>query len=429
LSAANPGLTAVVGRPVRAPAIAQRLLNLILFVTVLTSSIAFIEPSPHDALMLVLAAACVTARVPFDRKLIPLLLILGLWLIGVLLALPQVSDDPKAIQYVAISLYLDVAAIMFACLLSTGDAQRLSIIRRAYILSALIATAAGYAGYFHLIPGAQVFLDITADGPSYSARLSATFKDPNVYGPFLIFPLLMLMIGFLTKRITLVGLAATVLLLGGLFLSFSRGAWIHFVVSATICILLLMAVTNDPRKRARIITLTVVAAIGVTLLVVALISVGPIHEMFIERAKAIQPYDAGPGGRFTLQRLALDVILANPNGLGPFGFFHTFGTQQHNVYLQSFIVYGWLGGTAYLTLIWVTLTVGLRGALIPASSQPYLAAAYGVFVGELVEGAIVDTDHWRHFYLMLGMIWGLTIAAINQRQRAAWAGRSVVKPA
>ena len=33
---------------------------------------AFIEPSPHDGLMIVLLAACVAARVSFDRKLIPL---------------------------------------------------------------------------------------------------------------------------------------------------------------------------------------------------------------------------------------------------------------------------------------------------------------------------------------------------------------------
>ena len=42
-----------------------------LFVTVLLSSIAFIEPSPHDVMMFVLLAMCVAARVPFDRKLVP----------------------------------------------------------------------------------------------------------------------------------------------------------------------------------------------------------------------------------------------------------------------------------------------------------------------------------------------------------------------
>jgi hypothetical protein len=40
----------------------QRLLNIVLIVTVLLSSVAFIEPSPHDGLMIVLLAACVAAR-------------------------------------------------------------------------------------------------------------------------------------------------------------------------------------------------------------------------------------------------------------------------------------------------------------------------------------------------------------------------------
>jgi hypothetical protein len=44
-------------------ALAGRLLNFVLFITVLTSAIAFIEPSPHDALMFVLLSTCVIARV------------------------------------------------------------------------------------------------------------------------------------------------------------------------------------------------------------------------------------------------------------------------------------------------------------------------------------------------------------------------------
>jgi len=30
----------------------------------------------------------------------------------------------------------------------------------------------------------------------------------------------------------------------------------------------------------------------------------------------------------------------------------------------------------------------------------------------------VDTDHWRHFFLLLGLIWGLTAATINFRRRS-----------
>ncbi len=88
--------------------------------------------------------------------------------------------------------------MMFACLFCDGDMVRLTILRRAYILAALIATAAGYIGFFHLLPGSDIFL--TND------RVSATFKDPNVYGPFLIFPLLLLIIGVLTRGIKLLDL-------------------------------------------------------------------------------------------------------------------------------------------------------------------------------------------------------------------------------
>ena len=85
--------------------------------------------------------------------------------------------------------------------------------------------------------------------------------------------------------------------------------------------------------------------------------------MIIDRAKTIQPYDVGPGGRFWLQQLALGTILENPNGLGPFEFDRINGLQQHNVYMQGFLVYGWLGGAAYLALVAITLLLGLLHGL------------------------------------------------------------------
>jgi hypothetical protein len=395
----------------RSPAIAQRLLNLVLFVAVVASGFVFIEPSPHDALMLVLLAMCVAARVRFDRRLIPLLVLLIVWVVGGFLSLIQVGDEEKAIQYVGTSLYLDVAAIMFACLFCDGDETRLLVVRRAYILAALSAAAAGYIGFFHLLPGSDMFL--TND------RVSATFKDANVFGPFLIYPILLLIIGGLTRGIKLVELAVAVTLMGGLFLSFSRGAWLHFTVSATVAVGLLLAVMPSPRMRVRIVVLSILAVIGVTLFVLALTSVSSIHDLFLERAQVIQSYDVGPGGRFWLQQLALTTILDHPNGMGPFEFDRVFGLQQHNVYLQGFLVYGWLGGATYVTLVVVTLFVGLRAVRLPTPWQTYLIAAFAAFVGEVVEGMIVDTDHWRHFFLLLGLIWGLTAATINHR-RMQW---------
>jgi hypothetical protein len=394
-------------------ALAQRLLDAVLFLTVLASSIAFIEPSPHDALMFVLLGACIAARVHFDRKLIPLLLLLTVWLAGGLLCLLHVDTQEKPIQYAGTSIYLAIAALTFAALFCDGNMRRLAILRRGYILAALIATAAGYIGFFHLLPGSDIFLD--------NERVSATFKDPNVYGPFLIFPILLLTIGLLTRGFKVLDVVTLLLLLGGLLLSFSRGAWGHTLLSVTIGIVLLLAATPDRRMRARIIMLALAAMVLAALLVGALMSIGSVHDMIVERAKAIQPYDVGPGGRFWLQQLAINTILDHPNGLGPFEFDRIFGMQQHNVYMQCFLVYGWIGGAAYLTLVAVTLMFGLLTVRVATPWQYYLITAYAVFVGEAFEGFIVDTDHWRHFFLMLGLVWGLGAATLNARNRRSWA--------
>jgi hypothetical protein len=393
-------------------ALARRLLNLVLFITALTSSIAFIEPSPHDALMIVLLVACVAARTNFDRKLLPLLFLIAVWLIGGFFSLMQVGDNTKDIQYAGTSVYLGIAAIMFACLFSDGNMQRLSILRRGYIFAALIATAAGYIGFFHLMPHSDIFLD--------NDRVSATFKDPNVYGPFLVFPIVWLMIRILTRGVWPVDVALLMVLMGGLLLSFSRGAWAHLAISATVGVLTVFLVTPDPRMRTRIVVIGLLTTLFAALVIGALLSIGSVHDMLVERAKAIQPYDVGPGGRFWLQEQALGTILQNPNGLGPFEFDRIFGLQQHNVYMQGFLVYGWLGGAAYLTLVVVTLMLGLITMPIAAPWQYYLITAYAVFVGEAAEGMIVDTDHWRHFFLMLGLIWGLSMASINHRRRLSW---------
>jgi O-antigen ligase len=119
-----------------------------------------------------------------------------------------------------------------------------------------------------------------------------------------------------------------------------------------------------------------------------------------------------------LQELALNSVLQFPNGMGPFEFARVHGLQQHNVYLQAFLVYGWVGAMAYLLLLLTTVMVGLRTALVRTPWQPYLITALAAFVGEMAEGFVIDTDHWRHFFLMLGMVWGLAAATLRQVRTA-----------
>jgi O-antigen ligase len=282
--------------------------------------------------------------------------------------------------------------------------RRLIVLRRAYIIAACFATLVGIGGYFGVIPAATLY-----------SRASSTFKDPNVFGPFLILPLILLLQAIISPAVRLRHLFMFGVILFGLLLSFSRGAWAHFAVSAAIALVLTFLTAPDIRTRVRMIFVSMVAVIGLTAFVAGALSVGGLGEMFEQRAKLTQSYDVGSGGRFGLQEKAVDAMLANPAGMGPFEFARVYGGQQHNVYFQAFLNYGWMGGFAYLLLIGLTLFIGLRQCLVHTPWQSYLIAAYGTFCGEVFEGFVIDTDHWRHFFLLLGMVWGLAVATVNAK--------------
>lgn len=392
-------------------ALTERILLMVLYVTVLASSVAFIEPSPHDGLMCLLLVTALVAGVRFDRTLAVPFVLLLVWNVAGLLSLMNVPAEEKAIQYAGTSIYLAIAALLFACLFGRNTMPRLAAMRAAYVLTATVISLAGIAGYFNLFSHAHE-LFATFD------RALGAFKDPNVFGPFLIWPALIVIERMLTRRIGAADLMIVGILLFAVFLSFSRGAWFHFAVSCLITVALTMIGAPTLRARFRIFGLTAFSVTIVAVSVVGLLSFHSIGGMFEQRAHLIQYYDVGSGGRFRLQEQALSVILNMFNGMGPFEFARVYGLQQHNVYLQAFIVYGWIGGMSYILLLLSTIWIALRTVLVRTPWQPYLITAFGAFVGEVLEGFVIDTDHWRHFYLLLGMVWGLAAATVRQMHRS-----------
>ncbi len=239
-----------------------------------------------------------------------------------------------------------------------------------------------------------------------------------MFGPFLIWPALFVLDRMVARHIRFTDAIAAAILLFGLLLSFSRGAWFHFAVSCLVMLALAFVTAPTPHERLRVFALSVTAIVALALFVLFLLSFDAIADMFKERAHLIQSYDVGQGGRFRLQELALNSVLSFPNGMGPFEFARVHGLQQHNVYLQAFLVYGWAGAMAYLLLLFSTVMVGLRTALVQTPWQPYIITAVAAFVGEMAEGFVIDTDHWRHFYLLLGIVWGLAAATFRQTRNA-----------
>jgi hypothetical protein len=397
-----PAFGPAIAAPLTRAPFRERLLTAVLFMAVLASCVAFIEPSPHDALMGVLAIVALAAGVRFHRILIVPFALLITWNFFGLLTLFNVPDQKETVQFAATSVYLGVAALIFALIVADKTMPRMKTIEVAYVAAAVISAVAGTIGYFKLVPGAGMF--------TLYDRAMGMFKDPNVYGPFLILPLLILLQRMIARRMHFMPVVTAGIILFGLLLSFSRGAWFNFAVGLAAVIALDFLSAPTVRARMRIVSLGIAGVTAMLVLIVVLLSTTSLGSMFAQRAQLIQSYDVGTGGRFLMQQLAIGSVLEFPNGMGPFEFSRVYGLQQHNVYLQSFLVYGWGGGFAYVLLVLSTTWIAFANALRRTPWQGYAIAAAGAWLGLVLEGFIIDTDHWRSFFLVLGLIWGLAAA-------------------
>ena len=59
------------------------------------------------------------------------------------------------------------------------------------------------------------------------------------------------------------------------------------------------------------------------------------------------------------------------------------------------------------------LVLGLRFVFVATPWQATYLAVYCAFVGVAVESVIIDSDHWRHYFLLLGVMWGLMIGVAS----------------
>lgn len=406
--ASVPSSRSTAGRPASSKPIADNWISLLLFVTILGSPFVSIEPSPYEALVFVLAVGLIGVGIPMHIGHLPLILLTFGLAVGGLFSVMPVFSDGKATIYYVVSVYLAISAILFASLFSADVMRRLAALRAAYIVAAALAALVGTLGYFGLIPGAEAMLE--------NGRVRGTFKDPNVFGPFLILPLLLILLRFLQGKISVGYIVAWIIIFLGLFLTFSRGAWAHFVFSAFLMVVLLLATERSGKRRANLVAGVVACVFAVTAIVSLALTTNVVADMFVERARLDQYYDSGREGRFAGQLRGLQDVLENPNGIGPRQFGKERGVDPHNVYINAFLSYGWLGGFAYVILIIATLQLGLWALPRRTPWQPFLIAIYATFVGVVVEGFIIDTDHWRHFYLLTGLIWGLGIATAKHME-------------
>lgn len=385
----------------------RHLQHAMLFLLIASSWFVIVEPAPYELLFLLTLIVFLPAGLSAHAAMAPLVVFLLLYLLGALASFLTVLHLPKTTQYFLTSTYMGLGALFFAFCIARDPLRRIEIVRGAYILAGVAAAVTGLAGYFNIAGLGEAWAPI--------ARAQGTFKDPNVLATFLIPPAVFLSQGLLlgTSRRPVIASAAFLVILAAIFFAYSRGAWLNCLGAMMLLIGLTFAVA--PGARFRISMLAIAGAIMLLGLLAYALSFEHIREFFDERANLLNVYDAGEFGRFGTQMRGLAGLLAAPNGFGPLQFAKLFGQDPHNVYLNAFASGGWIGGFAYLLLVIATIAAAWRVVFTRTPWQHHAIAVACPLMMTMLQGIQIDTHHWRHFYLLLGLTWGLYAATVSYR--------------
>ena len=384
-----------------------------------SGAIVFIEPSPYELATLTAAVLFFATGLRLRLVFLPLLLLLALLNIGYSIGAIPLYDQPDVFSWIMTSWYMAFTVILLAMVLAEDTAGRLDMLRRGLVVGAVIASLAAIAGYFNLVPGGHDLLTLYE-------RARGTFKDPNVLGAFLILPALFALQSVVTERFgpALRSAIAFGIMSLAILLAFSRAAWGGLILTAAFMLALMVLTSRSRPERSRIVVITAIAVLAGVLLIGVLLSFESVAEMFRQRASFDQSYDEGRFGRFGRHILGADMALDLPFGIGPLQFHHYFPEDTHNSYLNAFMSGGWLSGICYPALIFATVILGFRHLFVRVPWQRSYLAVFAAFIGTVGESFVIDTDHWRHFWMMLGAMWGMMAAAqrykpINQTPASA----------
>jgi O-antigen ligase len=384
---------------------AAALLNVFVAIWVFSGGFVLTDPAPYEPLFLVVIAVGAVGGWHLHRRNIPLLVIFFGFVPFALIAAFQVkfTEVSDAFIFVGVTIFLFFTACFSADYVADDPVPRMRLVIRWYTAGAVICALAGILGYLGLIPGGEIFTRYW--------RAKGFFQDPNVFAPYLILPAMYLLQRMLLdKRIRPTAWAGALfmILLIGVFASFSRAAWGSLAAGAIMVFFAVFFLEANAREKVRMLILSISGVLVIVVAIGGMLSIPSVQKLFDIRATD-QAYDEGETGRFGRQGYAFEMALAHPLGLGPQEFPHYLVREQpHDSYASLPQQYGWGGALMCYLLIGMTVWRGLRGLTRRSPNRLLLIPLMATFVPLVIEAGIIDLDHWRHFFLVAGLIWGVT---------------------
>ena len=355
-----------------------------------------IEPAPSDLVFgVVIAVAFATWRFDLQRVPLSIALLVSAFLALNLLASIEVIDPARALNYFAITLYLGIFGLWLAAYV--GSVRRARLVLLAYIAAAVISAALACLALMTPFPGSGAFVT----GP----RAQGLFKDPNVFGPFLVPAALVLMEELVAPRMLRLRLPSKLALLFvltmGVLFSFSRAAWLNLVVGVLVLFAVLALRRGGGRQAMTLLVCTLTAGAALFAAVAATASLS-----FLEQRAGFQVYDTQ---RFGAQLSGVEFATEYPLGVGPGQFERVSDISAHSTYVRALAEEGVVGMLVVLGLMLLTLGFAARNAARGFDGYGIGSAAlFGAWCGLLANSFFVDTLHWRHLWLIAALIWAAT---------------------
>jgi O-antigen ligase len=364
------------------------------FLGFLLLSVVWIQPGPPDIVFAVIfAVATVTGRLKLQRLPLSVGILVAGFVFLNLLSAAFVVDPPAAERYFAITLYLAIFSVWLADYLDSAVRARRLLI--GLLITGVLTSAAASLALF--VGGVPLANRLTG-----AQRAQGLFHDPNIFGPFMVVLALFVLEELLQPR--LLRLRASfkfvlVIVLGcGVLFSYSRAAWLNAAVGV-FAMLLVFSLRHGGGKKAMAILMTLIVALSALALFV---SVSGSAGFLGERAR-LQSYDTS---RFSAQENGVRLVAAYPFGVGPGQFESYVPVSAHSTYIRALAEQGVLGLVAIFGLIFVTLVLAGRNAVLGRDTYGLGSAALlGAWCGLMANSAFVDTLHWRHFWLLAALIW------------------------
>jgi len=376
--------------------------DLLVLLTFSTVGFVWFEPAPFDLLLVVvLVLGLLTGRLRWPSSKTGALVHIGLWglvVTNVLSAAVLVPVQPNLL-FLAITLY--VLALFCFVRMYVIDRDTARTVLTGYLVSTVANVVVTFLG----LSGFNIPLPVVR----FSIRGAGFFEDPNVYGPFVLVAALWVADQIVQRSFSFARTGPMMLLTGllgaGAMLSLSRAVWINLGFSG----LLYLALLLRRASRDDVVRFSVLAGVVLLVAILALNSWGLGEVM--SRRWTFYGYDEA---RFSIQRRGIVAAFTHPIGVGPGGWPNT-----HSLYVRTLAEHGVLGLASLVLLIGGLMLPLVRRAWQGGAAKGILPdrLLVATIAGQLVNSVVIDSIHWRHLWILLGLAWSALETSVGQEDR------------